>query len=260
MSAKGLPAGNLLGLVSKIRGIVDLTQYLQQEPPHLPLLRLLFKDKSNISILDVGSCEGEDSLRYLKEFPQSRVVAFEPYPENIKKIRQLIGAPFANRFLLEEAAVSDAIGEAVLNISSGHPPGLPDSDSWDYGNKSSSLLAPAALIYRFHPWLRFSKTLRVPTITLDAFAASSDLQSVDFIHMDIQGAELKAMQGAQSLLPRTGVIWLEVSDQSIYDQQPSSGEINAFLTARGFSLVLSCMQGGFGDQLYVNHSYFEIRC
>jgi FkbM family methyltransferase len=237
---------------------VDLAQYLQTEPPHLPLLRLLLKRKASITILDVGSCEGEDSLRYLAEFPQSRVFAFEPFPDNVRKIRALITGELSDRFRLIEAAISDEDGEGDLHLSSGQPPGKSQDDRWDYGNKSSSLLEPAELMQRFHPWLQFKKKIRIQTLRLDSFLQQECLGYVDFIHMDIQGAEWKALQGATNLLRKTGLIWIEVAEEMIYSGQPKAADIKALLKSLGFSLLLSCVENGFGDHLYVNPDYFSI--
>jgi 2-O-methyltransferase len=239
---------------------VDLARYLQTEPPHLPLLRLLLKRKASITILDVGSCEGEDSLRYLTEFPQSRVFAFEPFPENVRKIRDLITDEYSGRFKLIEAAISDEDGEAYLHLSSGQPPGMSHDNRWDYGNKSSSLLEPAALMQSFHPWLHFNNKIAIQTLRLDSVFQQESLRYVDFIHMDIQGAELKALQGATTLLRTTGIIWIEVADHMIYTGQPTSSAIKALLESLGFSLLLSCVENGFGDHLYVNSDYFSISC
>ena len=111
---------------------------------------------------------------------------------------------------------------------------------------------------RFHPWLHFKKHLKVQTICVDSYVKKMKIDAIDFIHMDIQGAELKALQGARHILPRTGVIWVEVSDQSIYEGQPTSSEISEYLASHGFDLMLSCMSDGFGDNLYVNAAYFSV--
>ncbi|MCT0209042.1 FkbM family methyltransferase [Synechococcus sp. CS-1332] len=237
---------------------MDLNQYLRDVPPHLAILRFLFKDVPLRSILDIGCCEGEDSLRYLREFPLAVVHAFEPYPKNISRIKKLIGSDYHPRFKLIEAAVSDANGMATLSISSGQPPEASESTGWDYGNKSSSLLPPAALMFRHHPWLKFSRNLQVQTITLDYFALAYRIDNIDFMHIDIQGAELRAFSSAKSLLRRTGVIWVEVSDHQIYKDQPNSEAISEFLSSLGFVLILKSVSEGFGDHLYVNPGYFHV--
>jgi FkbM family methyltransferase len=238
---------------------VDLEQYLAEEPPHLPLLRFLFKDSPPLVIMDVGCCEGEDSLRYLKLFPEAFIYGIEPNPENVSKIHSLTELMSSGRFYLTQAAVSNQVGTSTLHLSSGNPIDKPNTSEWDYGNKSSSLLRPTTLMQRIVPWLRFEQSIDVPTITLDRIADQNEIRQVDILHMDIQGAELLAFQGAQRLLNRIGVIWVEVADCQIYQDQPSSALITEFLAGFGFSLTLRSVSQGLGDHLYVNSNYFNIR-
>lgn len=237
---------------------MNLQEYLQHHPPHLSLIEFLFKDEKPLIILDVGCCEGEDSLRYLNLFPTANVFAFEPYPPNIEKTMTLLGDKYSNRFRLFELALSDSDGFGSLHISSGHPPELPPSSDWNYGNKSSSLLSPTRLMSAIVPWLKFDNTLQVPTTTLDCFTNKHGIHKVDFIHIDVQGAELKVFQGGSKILPNTGVIWAEVADREIYEGQPTSDQLSTFLGNAGFKLVLRSVEDGFGDHLYINESYFSI--
>jgi FkbM family methyltransferase len=237
---------------------VDLDQYLAENPPHLSLLRLLYKDSSPSVIVDVGCCEGEDSLRYLRTFQQAMIYGIEPNPENINKINSLTELVQSERFSLSQAAVSNHVGTSTLHLSSGHPEDKPKTEDWDYGNKSSSLLKPASLMQRIVPWLKFERSIQVPTTTLDEFAKHHSIDHVDLLHMDIQGAELLALQGAVRILPKTGTIWVEVADQQIYQDQPSSDQITDFLAELGFLLVLRSVSDGLGDHLYANNNYFEI--
>lgn len=237
---------------------MDLDTYLSEEPAHLSLLRFLFKDFPPAVILDVGCCEGEDSLRYLRMFQEAMIYGFEPNPENIKKITLLAELRRSERFQLTESAISDQVGTSTLHLSSGHPQDKPNSKEWDYGNKSSSLMRPAALMQHIVPWLRFERAIQVPTTTLDEFAATNSINNVDLLHMDIQGAELLALQGARRILPHTGVIWVEVADRQLYQNQPFSHQISEFLAGFGFVLALRSVSDGLGDHLYVNTDYFEI--
>jgi FkbM family methyltransferase len=85
--------------------------------------------------------------------------------------------------------------------------------------------------------LRTVDTLRVETVTLDAALEPEGIEFVDFLKLDIQGAELKALQGAEKTLERTGVVHCEVEFSPIYDGQPLFPEIQHFLNARGFELI-----------------------
>ena len=62
---------------------------LTDSPLKKDLLRL-FKSEDKLSILDIGGCEGEDSIRYSRIFPLATVYVFEPLPKNQKFVLENI--------------------------------------------------------------------------------------------------------------------------------------------------------------------------
>jgi FkbM family methyltransferase len=71
---------------------------------------------------------------------------------------------------------------------------------------------------------------------------------VDFLKLDVQGAELMVLQGAEQTLRRTAVIHCEVEFAPIYAGQPLYCEIHSFLVSHGFALI----------DLLVSHRYSYI--
>ncbi|MEB3316908.1 MAG: FkbM family methyltransferase [Cyanobacteriota bacterium] len=120
------------------------------------------------------------------------------------------------------------------------------------------MLKPASLMQRIVPWLKFERSIQVPTTTLGEFTGQHSIDHVDLLHMDIQGAELLALQDAVKMLAKTGTIWVEVADRQIYQDQPSSDQMTDFLAGFGFLLLLRSVSDGLGDHLYANKNYFEI--
>jgi FkbM family methyltransferase len=82
--------------------------------------------------------------------------------------------------------------------------------------------------------LRIERTFPVATRTLDD---SLNDDQIDFLKLDIQGAELMALQGAEKILSRTAVIHCEVEFAEIYRGQCLFPEVQNFLNDRGFSLI-----------------------
>jgi len=229
----------------------DLSSYLSQPTePELELLRL-FRPSAALTIFDIGSCEGEDSVRYSRRFPRARVFAFEPLPANQVIIRANFSRHAVRNAELVPLALSDHAGEATFHVSSGRPPELFSGEQWNYGNKSSSLLPPAAS-EPMYGWIEFKEEISVPTNTLENFCRDRAITRIDFIHMDVQGAEHLVLQGAGAMLSNITAIWLEVSDQQLYRGQKLRGDIQAFMQAHGFSLVFESRREIEGDQFYVN--------
>jgi 2-O-methyltransferase len=237
---------------------LDLETYLAEVAPQTPILEFLFKDVAPSIFLEIGACEGEDSIRYLKLFPKIHLYAYEPHPGNIAKIRQNPLLDSNPRFSLFEMAVSDHVGECQFHLSSGQPEQRNPIGEWDYGNKSSSILAPSKLMNKLVPWLRFGDSITIQATTLQSIFNEHHWPWVDFLHMDVQGAELAVLRGGLNQLQRVRSIWLEVSFFQIYEGQAKPSEIESLLASRGFLKVLEKVESGFGDQLYINTSAFYI--
>ncbi len=79
------------------------------------------------------------------------------------------------------------------------------------------------------------KTELAHTTTLDS--ALEGTEDVDFIKLDIQGAELTALRYASSTLKRALVVHCEVSFVEIYSGQALFSEIEQYMRSSGFDLV-----------------------
>jgi len=223
------------------------------------VLKFLYKARDPNVILDIGACEGEDSLRYHSIFPRTRILAFEPLPKNAEIIRQALSHEMADSFEFYQCAIGGEDGRGKLHVSAGRPENAA-SDKWDYGNKSSSLLSPAPLMSRFHAWLKFEQTVTVDVLSLATVFDICGLDVVDFVHLDVQGAELEILRGAGDLVRKVRSVWLEVSDHALYNGQPTSKEVEVFMKSAGFHKLLDTRSGGFGDQFYVQPELYKVEC
>ncbi len=99
----------------------------------------------------------------------------------------------------------------------------------------TSLLAPnpavLALFHAFTQWAEVVATEEVQTVRLDEVA---ETEGVDFIKLDIQGAELMALRHGEARLRGVLVVQAEVEFLPIYAGQPLFPDVDAFLRDRGF--------------------------
>ena len=137
----------------------------------------------------------------------------------------------------------------LLGIFFGTLSHISRSYRWNY------LLNPLGYKITF---LKFRKKIDVETITLNSFLLTNKIEEVDFVHMDVQGAELKVLMGAKDYINKIKAVWLEVADIELYKGQPLRVDIQNFMTKNGFYLVKSEMEGQVGDQFYLNKKYFKI--
>ena len=74
----------------------------------------------------------------------------------------------------------------------------------------------------------------VDTVSLDYFTRQHGIRDVDFVKIDIQGAELDVFKGGQAVLNDVVTIVSEVEFIPLYYKQPLFGDVSTFLTDQGF--------------------------
>ena len=118
-------------------------------------------------------------------------------------------------------ALSNQTGYADFYISEGASDG------------SSSLLKPKAHL-KYHPDVHFRHTISIKTITLDDWALENNAHHIDFLWLDLQGAELRVLKTATSILSTVKAIHAEISLVETYEGVESYDELSRWLFKHGF--------------------------
>lgn len=225
---------------------------------HEKVITKLFNTNNELVFFDIGACEGLSSVRYLSIFPKCTIYAFEPVPNNFTHVLKNKKEHNLGNLNPFELGLSSKKGEATFYVSSGKPPNkdIPEDNSTNFGNKSSSLYKPGKT-KQVHPWLEFKKSITIKTETLENFCKNEKINSIDFIHMDVQGAELMVLEGANKMISNINSIWLEVEKIPLYEGQALKSDIEGFLLKNNFICILNKMNHISGDQLWVKESYFN---
>lgn len=196
------------------------------------------------TIFEIGACQGEDTEFYMRAFSHARLYAFEPLPVNFAALQGLLGRNPEGRGKAWALAMSDSRGEAVLHVSSS----VPESPV----SRSSSLFEPKGQKPMALSWLKFSDHIKIKTETIDDFCADQGIQKIDFVHVDVQGAELKVLTGARRMLSHIKAIWMEVAFEPTYQGQPLETETTQWMAERGFRKIYQVGYGPEGDALFFN--------
>jgi len=224
--------------------------------PQEIVLKKLYDQSAPITILDIGACEGESSIRYSKMFPNSKIFAFEPLKKNVEMIERHIKKYNASNVLVKSVCLSDRVGTVEFHVSSGTPEKYKDKEvDWSFGNKSSSILPMGGASKEFYPWLNFTEKVEVPSTTVSQFMKDEGLKEVDFVHMDVQGAELLVLAGAD--LNTIKAIWLEVEVVELYKGQPLRSDIEKFFRQKGFIKLIEKFSNATGDQFWIQKKVFD---
>jgi len=105
-----------------------------------------------------------------------------------------------------------------------------------------------------HPEVIEIERRQLKTITLNTLYENNNIHydRYDFINLDIQGAELKALKGADKILPYIKAIYTEVSTKELYKNCVLLPELDEFLAKNGFKrIIISMTHNYWGDALYI---------
>jgi FkbM family methyltransferase len=145
------------------------------------LLRFL---QPGMMVLDVGAHNGLYTLLAHKRVgPQGRVIAFEPSPREQKRLRLHLRMNGVSSLRVEPVALGASEGTADLYVPQGR-------------STSFNSLRPPVVSEPV-------KRVPVPVITLDGYLAKAHITAVDFVKLDVEGAELDILKGAAALLSAT---------------------------------------------------------
>lgn len=180
----------------------------------------------NITVLEAGACGGEDTLQWASIPEVSEVFAFEPVKNSYDALVNKSQASSKVRpFFM---ALSDHFGETEIHLStnSNNPEGL---------SSSSSILQPTGHT-DFHKHITFNDVQKVKLITIDQWAKENNVDQVDIMWLDMQGAEYLALKGGESILKSTSVIFSEVSLKEMYANSILYPEFKKLLENLGFAV------------------------
>jgi FkbM family methyltransferase len=155
--------------------------------------------RPGMTVLDIGAHVGYYTRMFARLTGDSgRVLAFEPNPRTCAVLRRNVSM-YRNVQPIQ-LAVADQEGTAVMYDfleSSGGVSFYYDDNKRDwYKNLLSANKEISPRVLNHLP----VSTSMVKTTTIDSYWASGELEKADFIKMDIEGAEMSALQGMRRLI------------------------------------------------------------
>lgn len=199
-----------------------------------------FKSPDDVkTIFDIGSCHCLESVEFSKVYQNAKIVAFEANPvsyqvclENTKDISLIT---------VVNKAVNDYDGNCKF-----YPMDKEKTiTTWEDGNQGASSLYLANGAYdHIEKYVQYE--IDMPCTRIDTFCKENDIQQIDAIWMDLQGAELKALQSMGSLLETVQVIHTELEINPMYEGQCLFEDVNDFLQDNGFAPVWGNASATFG--------------
>ena len=186
--------------------------------------RSLLRDEDVEVIFDLGSRDGVESLAISHHYQNAKIYAFEC---------NSVTLPLAHELTLGNLNI-EIVEKAVLNYSGKTKFNVVGPDNEDYNPGASS-------VFQFgeekESKYQTTTEVEVECVRLDDWMKENSIPKVDLIWMDLQGAELLAMEGLGSFLKNVKVIHTEVELRQYYKDQPLANEVEEWFDSRGFSKV-----------------------
>jgi len=201
----------------------------------LALQRFIEKEiHSGMICLDVGANMGAVALHLAKRVGETgKVYGFEPVPANARRLREHTAKnAFENRLQVMECALSDtdASLELLVAAPSHVNQGMGSLVEVDHGD--------------------LTHKIAVQALRLDSFCDRHSLTKIDFIKVDIQGAEPLFLAGAQETLRRLcPKLIMEVAPSGLSSSGYSSKDLLSRMETLGYNAFALKSSGEKGMRL-----------
>ena len=175
--------------------------------------------EKKIEIVDIGAAATAEIPVYKKliDLELANLNAFEGDSRESKKLKD----KFGNNIKLYEQFLYDGSKQTLYLAA-------PESGM-------TSLLKPKhnALNF-FNGFNKIGEVKKMESVQTTKLDDISELPLIDFIKMDVQGAELTVLKNGSKKIKNCLVVQLEVSYICLYENQPGFGEIDLWMRSQGF--------------------------
>lgn len=185
----------------------------------IPSLASLLEIKHPIDIVDIGAnpIDGDTPYKALLDAGLGRVYGFEPNPDALMQLNAMKGP---NETYVPSAVYDGSVQELKVCKAQGMTSLLePNTDLLSY-------------LHGFPEWGTVEERILISTVRLDDV---DEINNIDYLKIDIQGAELEVFRNGTNRLRDCLVIHTEVEFLPMYLEQPLFSEVELFLRGLGFT-------------------------
>lgn len=209
----------------------------------IDLTDMIYKYQMRITgILHVGAHLGEEALAYRQNRIQN-VVWVEGNPALIGPLRNAVER-YGHRVV--SSLVTDKDGEEIVfHITN---------------NGQSSSVLEFGTHPQVSPDVQFIGDVILRSKTIDTLAREYNIRGCNFMNIDLQGAELLALRGAERFLNGVDYIYTEINTNYLYKNCVLLWDLDDWLKERNFIRVETHMTPAeWGDGLYVKRDKLAYR-
>jgi len=190
----------------------------------------------NPVVVEIGAHYGEDSLRFLETFTDIKLYCFEPDPRNVQIFNKHITD---SRVQLFPIALSDKKGTLPFYPSYEDSDDLevPEKYDWispeDYNDMALNSSGASSLK---RGWKNAGPPIDVVAERFDNWYARANLDKIDLIWIDVQGAEREVVVGMGAEIKNVKFLWIEYGELAYEDAMTRSQTVELF-EKKGFDVL-----------------------
>ena len=216
-------------------------------------------NKDDPLIVEIGAHYGEDTLRFLETFPNANIHCFEPDDRNIKILNQTV---IDERVIIYQLALSNQKGKVRFykSFTEYKTNSVPEKYDFisidDYQNNLLHNSGSSSIKKGYTNCL--SEKYYVQTIRFDDWYNNNKIGTIDFVWIDVQGAEYEVIEGMGAAIKTISYIWMEYGEDE-YNGALSRDQTIELLFSKNFSVVKYMSSNGTkGDLMFQNNLINDI--
>ena len=191
------------------------------------------------TVVHIGAHEAEEFDDYQRlGWGILRTVWVEALPEKAEIVRSRVSAG-SNQTVLN-LVLWDTTGESIA--------------FHEASNGQSSSALPMKEHAKLYPHITVTQHRDFRTSRLEDAIDLSELGEIGLVNLDIQGAELRALEGFGEHLSQVSAVYSEVNLRELYEGCALLAELDRWLGVRGFTRVdWEFLDDGWGDALWLRN-------
>ena len=163
------------------------------------LVKKILENNIN-NIIEFGSYDGGDGIKYKYHFPNANVYSIEASPTCYNKIKPLekYGLKVFNYAISDKNSILDFYETYDINANNYAPCG---SLNKNYVSTTTGQIP-----------LKILEPIKVETRRLETFCNEQNISKIDLLHVDVEGCAVEVLNGLGNFKPR--MIYIEVSSET----------------------------------------------
>lgn len=178
--------------------------------------------RENMTVFDVGAYVGDFTMLFSRAVGSAGAVhSFEPLSSSFNRLAKICEAAMMRNVYLNQVAVAEAPGSVVLHLY--------EDDYLAWTTRADRPLASYGID------VQSISTEKVQAVTIDDYCREKSIETIDLLKLDVEGAELQALQGASAMLKEKQVACVSYEfGQTTFDMGNTPAGIEQFLNSVGY--------------------------